>query len=808
MSKSRRKHKIALAWFLGILSVLGLTYVFLDEIIESTIDGIAKENDIEISSLDLEHLNVEGIYSEKISLDWMVFDLVNIGVKVGKVMKPQWWKYFIPNNLLKATIQDLKIESEAGQIDVRQAQFVYFWKKLNLFLNATSIDGLSIHLDLEKLTKLKDRISTPDKEGNASKATVLSIAEYLKSPLLAHMRLRDSKIEISGQDEVLGFEFNSTSLFTEGFLNFQLDGGLLGIPVKSDLTFSLEDDIIHMTSKLEVSDLANADFSSKQIRDLGILPSPGFSVDGGDLVFRKNATLGTNQSNTGQQILESLFVEVNASDLAFNIGNDRLQISKFIAFVTDFSQGTPSTVNAYANLTWNNQIEAVGARMQKRRLDSNETLGGKVAVSAEIWELNGSNQFPVRVRNLSIPFFEADVNSSFEKMFTEQREVRFDHFSWDSGKVNLEGGHILFKGNENLNRWDLEMSPLTVHMPESQLTFTDFSYRGTLDFSLFPEVPDFQEIRIPKVQVGDDFMMNDIFLEFRILSAGQIELKTLEFSMGDIIFKMDPANIILQTEEDSLVDANYSITFNRSHFVLSNKEYEVEVLDLTGSIKIQSLTPFNTAEKQFLSFNQVNIGDFEFTDGNLSVDVQNGDLCQIHQLSMNGFDGRLGLGESIISLDQSESRIVLDFDQVCGQMLVDLFKDLDLLIDGNFSGQIPLAPDQANVWNFIGGFLKFVDEGTGYYSWDANGLLSTTLDKSDLLYKQTVLAEAALQNLSMDAMRLDFKVIDGTREIRGLIQGKAEVEGKKIDLDYKPKITGDLKEIIEAIDLIKFQVNR
>ena len=53
------------------------------------------------------------------------------------------------------------------------------------------------------------------------------------------MRLRDSKIEISGQDEVLGFEFNSTSLFTEGFLNFQLDGGLLGIPVKSDLTFSL-----------------------------------------------------------------------------------------------------------------------------------------------------------------------------------------------------------------------------------------------------------------------------------------------------------------------------------------------------------------------------------------------------------------------------------------------------------------------------------------------------------------------------------------------------------------------------------------
>ncbi|MDG1139542.1 MAG: YdbH domain-containing protein [Opitutales bacterium] len=808
MAKSRRKKKIALAWVVGIFSALGLTYIFLDDITESTIKDIAQKNDIEISSLHLEHLNTEWISAEKIALDWMAFDLLNVGVKVGKVMKPQWWKYFIPNNLLRATVEDLKIESDAGQVDIKKLQFVYFWKKLNLFLNATSIDGLSIRVDLPKLYKLMGETSGNGTDDNQTKPSGLAIAEYLKYPPLAHMRLRDSTIEVSGQDGVLGLEFNSTSLFTEGFLNFQIDASLLGMPMKSDLTFSLEDDILHMTSKLQALDLENADFSSEQMKNLGILTSPSFSIQGGDLVFRKNATLDINDSNINQQILESLFVEVNASDLEFNVGNEKLQISKFMAFVTDFSQGVPSTINAYANLTWNNQIEAVGARMQKRRLGSDGTRADKDAISAEIWELNGSKQFPVKVRNLSIPFFEVDVNSSFEEMFTETREVRFDHLSWDSGTVNLEEGRILFKGHENLKLWDLEMPPLTFHMPGSQLTFTDFSYRGTVDFSLLPEVPDFQEIRIPKVQVGDDFMMNDIFLEFRVLSARQLELKTLKFSMGDIIFKMDPANIIIQTEQDPLADANYSISFNRSHFVLSNKEYEVELVDLDGSVKIKSLNPFTTANEQLLSFNQVNVGDFEFIDGNLSVSVEKGEVCQIHHLSMSGFDGRLGLGESIISLNQKESRIVLDFDQVCGQRLVDLFKDLDLQIDGNFSGQIPIAPDSANVWDFIGGFLKFVDEGKGYYSWNAKGLLSNTLDESDLLYKQTVLAEAALQNLSMDAMRLDFKVVDGTREIRGLIQGTAEVEGKKIDLDYKPKITGDLKEIIEAIDLIKFQVNR
>ena len=429
------------------------------------------------------------------------------------------------------------------------------------------------------------------------------------------------------------------------------------------------------------------------------------------------------------------------------------------------------------------------------------------AISAEIWELNGSHDFPFTAKNIAVPFFELKLDSNLGDIFSKQHEIRFDQFSWGGG-FNLEKGRLLFKKQEESEKWDLEIPPLMLHLPEQQLTFLNFTYSGALDFRLLPEIHDFQEIRIPSLQVGDDFMITDVFLAFRVPSKHELELKSLRFSVGDMTLKLDPARIILKSHQNPQADGNYSIDLNQSRLVVTKQDYELEILGLNGSVKIKSLDPFSTGEEQVLSFDQVNIGDFTFTEGNLSVDVMDGIICQIHKLSMGGFGGRLGLKESQISLEPMDSRVVLDFQQVCGQSLVDLFKDLDLKIDGNFSGQIPLAPDHDDVWDFVGGFLKFVDEGRGYYSWDAKGLLSSTLDESDLLYQQTVLAEAALQNLSMNSMRLDFKVVDGKREVRGLIQGNAEIEGKKIDLDYKPRVSGDLREIMEAIDLIKFQVQQ
>jgi len=807
MSKSRRKQKIVTAWVLGLFSLLGIVYIFLDVIFESALEEVAEVNGIEIISLDLDHLHTDSIFAEKVSIDWRIQDLLDIGVKAKKISKPQWWNYFMPNDLFRATVEGFEIVTEAGQVGIRQAQFVYFWKKLKLFLNAVSIDDLSIRIDGKKLDELLEEISAVEKEDEASRTPGFSPLKYLQNPPLSHVKFRDSNIRFLGQHDILSLDFNSTSLLSEGFTNFHLDGVLQGLPIKSDLTFTLEEDIMHLTSKLEFLDLASADVALKQINGLDTSSTAKLKVNSGNLTFRKNAMIDSNQSGFSQQVMKSLFIEANASKLDFRMGENSLQVSKCIAFLTDFSTGIPKSLNAYANLNWNDQVEVIGARFQARQLEANNSESGITAMSAEIWELNGSHDFPFKAKNIAVPFFEFKLDSNLGDIFSKQHEIKFDQFSW-GGALNLEKGRLLFRKQEQSEKWDLEIPPLILHLPEQQLTFFNFSYSGSLDFRLLPEIHDFQEIQIPSLQVGDDFMMTDVFLAFRLPSKHEIEFKSLRFSVGDMTLKLDPARILLKSHQDSQADGNYSIDFNQSRLEVTKEDYELEILGLNGSVKIKSLDPFSTGEEQVLSFEQINIGDFTFTEGNLSVDVMDGIICQIHKLSMSGFGGRLGLKESLISLEPMDSRVVLDFQQVCGQSLVDLFKDLDLKIDGNFSGQIPLAPDRENVWDFVGGFLKFVDEGRGYYSWDAKGLLSSTLDESDLLYQQTVLAEAALQNLSMNSMRLDFKVVDGKREVRGLIQGNAEIEGKKIDLDYKPRVSGDLREIMEAIDLIKFQVQQ
>ena len=90
MSKSRRKQKIVTAWVLGLFSLLGIVYIFLDVIFESALEEVAEVNGIEIISLDLDHLQAERILAEKVSARWKVQDLLGVGIKVEEISKPQW----------------------------------------------------------------------------------------------------------------------------------------------------------------------------------------------------------------------------------------------------------------------------------------------------------------------------------------------------------------------------------------------------------------------------------------------------------------------------------------------------------------------------------------------------------------------------------------------------------------------------------------------------------------------------------------------------------------------------------------------
>jgi len=808
MISVRRKKILLFLIPFGIFFILSFAYLNLDKYVESEIIKFAEEKEVNLKSFELDHLNPDGIYSEQISLDFMVMEALKVGIKVAKVSKPQWWEYFFPDKRLKAEINQIDLESEAGGVKVDRINLVYSREDLGLDLKALSVDGMKLRVNGVKLNSLLSSGNPKNLDVNQTSSSIGFLRQSLNFPPVKHLRFRKSELSASWGEKIIKFDFNASAKLIQDFFNIQLDGFLEGMPVRSDLTLAQDGEILHITSKFEVSDFSKSKVILEELKDLAFISDHDLAFDSGSLVVQKSGTLQQEDRSDQRQLLESLFVEMNGSDLRWEWGNKFGEITKFMAFLSGFSGGEPESINAYANFNWNDQFEILGARAQRRLLKSKDGVNQKIAISASMWELNGSKALPFKVKNLSVPFFEIEHNASIEEALRKEHEVRFNQVSWNLDELKLESGAVILKALDGLSKWKVRIPPLVAHMPSRQLTLSGFSYEGILDVEKFPQVQEIQNVRIEELLLGDDFRIEDILLSFCLSREKELEIKKLELSLDNFHVSMDPANLSLGSWVDSERNATFFVDFKGSNISMQKDNYKIEVQNINGGVKLDSLDPFETEGNQKLAFEQIQFGDLEFKDGNLSFAIRNGSDIEVEKLSMNGFGGVVGLGESTYSLDPAISRLLLDFDQVSGQKLANLFKDLDLRIDGNFSGEIPIAPSQDNLWDFVGGFLKLIEGGVSYYSWDANGLLTDTMDENDLLYGQTRLAEEALKQLGLDSMKLNFIVLDGKREIIGDIRGKAEVEGKTVNLKYKPRIVGNLQEILDAIDLLKLQVNQ
>ncbi len=804
----RRKKILLFLIPFGIFFILSFAYLYLDKYLEAEIFQFAEEKEVNLKSFEIDHLNPDGIYSEQISLDFMIMEALKVGIKVAKVSKPQWWKYFFSDKPLKAEINQIDLESEAGGMTVDRIKLFYYWEDLGLDLKALSVDGLKLHVNGMKLNSLLSSKDPKNLDVNQTSSSIGFLRDSLNFPSVKHIRFRESELSASWGEQIMKFDFNASAKQIQDFSNIQLDGSLVGMPVRSDLTLAQDGEVLHITSKLEISDFSKSRVILEELKDLAFISDHDLAFDSGSLVLRKSGTLHRKDGSDQRQLLDSLFVEMNGSDLRWKWGNKFGEITKFMAFLSGFSGGEPESINVYANFNWNDQFEGVGARAQRRFLKSKDGVNQKIAISASVWELNGSKVLPLRVKNLSIPFFEIEHNSSIEEALRKEHEIRFNQVTWNLDELKLETGAVILKALDGLSKWKVRIPPLIAHMPSRQLTFSGFSYEGILDVEKFPQVQEIQNVRMEELLLGDDFRMEDILVSFCLNREKELEIKKLEISLDNFHVSMNPANLFLGSEVDSESNATFFVDFEGSNLSMQKDNYKIEVQNINGVVQLDSLDPFETEGNQKLAFEQIQFGDLQFKEGNLSFAIHNGSDIEVEKLSMNGFGGLVGLGESIYSLNPTISRLLLDFDQVSGQKLANLFKDLDLRIDGNFSGEIPIAPSPDNLWDFVGGFLKLMEGGVGYYSWDANGLLTDTMDKNDLLYGQTKLAEEALKQLEVDSMKLNFIVLDGKREIIGDIIGKAEVEGKTVNLKYKPRIVGNLQEIVEAIDMLKLQVNQ
>jgi hypothetical protein len=133
-----------------------------------------------------------------------------------------------------------------------------------------------------------------------------------------------------------------------------------------------------------------------------------------------------------------------------------------------------------------------------------------------------------------------------------------------------------------------------------------------------------------------------------------------------------------------------------------------------------------------------------------------------------------------------------------GQSLLDLFElgDEKGRLDGEFSGSVQFSnPD--GLWDFGPGYLQLNSSDKSEIELRVFELLTRGLEEGSEELERMKLTAWALEDLSLDSMRINFKVLENERQVLLSISGVRDTNRKKVELKYRPTIIGGLKEILQ-----------
>ena len=137
-----------------------------------------------------------------------------------------------------------------------------------------------------------------------------------------------------------------------------------------------------------------------------------------------------------------------------------------------------------------------------------------------------------------------------------------------------------------------------------------------------------------------------------------------------------------------------------------------------------------------------------------------------------------------------------------GQRIADLLEEVDVAIEGNFSGSVPFS-NEGGKWDFSNGFLQLDPSSTAWLRYDAKGILSGGVAKGTREYEKMAMTEEALEDLKLDSMRIVFKVLEEERQVLISIKGERQTAKRKIVLDYRPNLIARLAELLELMNFSK-----
>jgi hypothetical protein len=168
----------------------------------------------------------------------------------------------------------------------------------------------------------------------------------------------------------------------------------------------------------------------------------------------------------------------------------------------------------------------------------------------------------------------------------------------------------------------------------------------------------------------------------------------------------------------------------------------------------------------------------------------------ISDFSVRIFGGSLEVDLAKWKMYTDLIKVEAKLTEVSGQQMIDFFEGLDVQIDGNFSGMVSFS-NYDGAWDFGTGFLQLNPSANANIKFNQGELIYGGVDPTDPQSKNLKLTSWALEDLEVDGMGINFKVLENDRQIIMSINGSRETKEQRVDLDYNPRFLGGLQDLLE-----------
>ena len=715
---------------------------------------------------------VISLYFAPFFLDW--------GIRyLSKKADPDLFNIYVEKlNPWEMKLEDLVFQKKGIEVSIDSIGLQYNPDELALGkLDAFTVRGLNSKIDGDIL--LDQLLSEQPVEPKQDDYQWLKlIGDFLADPPVQHLRLLGSEVTLFGESFLLPFDFEVKGDYVNDLARTILDGQIAEFPFLSETRFWKNDYNTFLDTEIKFVDLNKS-------RPLVVLASKFWGLDdeaavlnSGNLVFQ-----GTGRINN--ESFTDLFFEINGTDISGKFYDFPFDVGKVISFFTPYESGD-FDINIYGNFDLPKYAGVKGFRL------STEARGQNLSVRTAFQKIKTSSSLvPIEIVELSLPVLDLNLSDIDNFPLSRSYDMYFDGINYDENFVSLGEGKLSLLWIEQEGFVSFQNSPLTAVLSDLNIRLVGLSLNGLIDPSnLFPFKHNLL-VSCNQAFLSEESIVENLSLSFRPLSDHKVSIDSLTARFGDMMIDVSPANLDFQIDDDK--ESGYKFEFNDSSIRLDNGRISLD--GLVGSLSISSFDPLLSISENEISFKSIRAGDLEFKDGSFKISFSDDGEIVLSEFSVDVLGGKMKIDSAKWKLYSDYLKFQTKFDEIDGQKLANLLEGLDIQIDGNFSGIISFS-NYDNIWDFGTGFLQLNPSKDAKIKFKQSNLIHEGTDFDDPSSKNLRLTAWALSDLAVDAMMINFKALEQEREIVMSINGVRETDEQRVDLDYKPRFKGGLKDLL------------